>query len=262
MHDIIYKIFMAKLEDIKILFEDGDIVVVDKPAGVMVHEDGKEKKWPILTDWFLEKYPDSKNVGQDIENDNGEIIKRPGVVHRLDRDTSGAIVLCKTQESYEFLKAQFKNREVEKTYNAFCYGHMKYEEGIVEKEIGRSKQFGKWTAISNSLRGTTREAVTEYKVLINGNNFCFLELKPKTGRTHQIRVHMQFLNNPVVADVMYAGKKAEAEGVENLFFKRQALHAKKIKFKKMDGEFIEVESELPKDFQIAYKFLDEISNIC
>ncbi len=253
---------MSKLDNIKILFEDDDILVVDKPAGVMVHEDGKAKKWPVLTDWFLEKYPESARVGQDIETDSGEVIQRPGIVHRLDRETSGVMIVCKNQESFEFVKEQFKNREVEKTYNAFCYGEMRFEEGSVDKEIGRSKQFGKWTAMANSLRGTSRDALTKYKTLISGNNFSFVELMPKTGRTHQIRVHLQFLQNPVVADKMYAGKRAENEGVENLFFKRQALHAKKIKFRKMDGQLIEVESELPKDFQIAYKFLDEISNIC
>lgn len=250
------------LENIKILFEDDDYVVVDKPAGVMVHGDGKENKWPLLTDWFLEKYPDSKNVGQEIETDSGETIPRPGIVHRLDRETSGVIILCKNQEAFELVKSQFKNREVEKTYNAFCYGHMKSDQGVIEKEIGRSKQFGKWSAIPNSIRGTSRDALTNYKVLINGNNFAFVELKPKTGRTHQIRVHLQFLNNPVVADKMYAGKKAESEGVENLFFKRQALHAKKIRFMNTKGQSVEVESELPSDFKIAYNFLDEISNIC
>lgn len=234
------------MQNIKIIFENDEVLAVDKPAGLVVHSDGKTKE-PSLTDWVFEKYPEMESVGEKAVYD-GKEIARPGVVHRLDRETSGVIVLAKTQESFENLKKQFQEREIEKTYNAFVYGAVKNEEGTIDRPIGKSKSdFRKWSA-QRGARGEMREAVTEYKVLKKNKEFSYLEIFPKTGRTHQIRVHLKAINYPVVCDKLYAPKRESA-----LRFERLALHACSLTFSLLNGEKVTVEAELPEDFQNALK---------
>jgi len=258
---------------IKILYEDKDILVIDKPSGISVHPDGKSKERTI-TDWVLKNYPRMKNVGEPIFFEEKEI-KRPGIVHRLDKDTSGVLVLAKNQKAYEFLKNQFKNREVKKTYNAIVSGCVKNDHGIINKPIGRSPSDFRRRLAGRGARGELREAITEYKVLkrfeapisknfsscalprVRGGTlgeknfqksslakFTFLEVKPKTGRTHQIRVHMKFLNYPVVCDSLYDPKGFCPKDISRL-----ALHAKSIEFKDLKGKVIKIESKLPKEFK-------------
>src|SRR3990167_5701413 len=124
-----------------ILYEDSDILVINKPAGLVVHSDGRTKE-PSVSEWFVEKYPESKDVGEKM----GEI-ERPGVVHRIDRETSGALILAKTKEGHAFLKEQFQNREIEKVYHAFVYGNLKDDRGTINLPIGKSaSDFRKWSA--------------------------------------------------------------------------------------------------------------------
>jgi 23S rRNA pseudouridine1911/1915/1917 synthase len=234
--------------EIPIIFENDEVLVVDKPAGLVVHSDGKTKE-PNLTDWVVEKYPMVVDVGEPAVYD-GKEIARPGIVHRLDRETSGVIMLAKTQESFENLKKQFQDREMEKTYNAFVYGSVKNEEDTIDRPIGKSKSdFRKWSA-QRGARGVMREAVTDYKVLEKNKDFSYVEVSPKTGRTHQIRVHFKAINYPVVCDKLYAPKRDCALG-----FDRLALHAKSITFSLLNGESVTVEADLPKDFQEAVKML-------
>lgn len=236
------------MDKITILFEDEHIVAIDKPAGLMVHGDGKHD-YPVVTDWFTERYPDSVNVGEEpIETDHG-LITRPGVVHRLDRDTSGVMLLAKTDAGHAHLKQQFQNRTVIKTYAAVVYGQMKQDQYVVGVPIGRSRNFGRWTAIPKSLRGSTREAETEITVLERsdrGDGYSLVEAQPKTGRTHQIRVHLQYLNHPIVADPLYAGKRNVPEN--NLGFDHLALHAQSITFENIDGDAVTTISPVPDDF--------------
>jgi 23S rRNA pseudouridine1911/1915/1917 synthase len=246
-----------KKETIEILYEDKNIVAINKPAGLVVHADGRTQE-PTLVDWILEKYPDIKEVGEPLvinkEKANQQVVYRPGIVHRLDRDTSGVLVIAKTQESFEYLKSQFQFRETEKIYNAFVYGEMKEDDGVIDRPIARSKKdFRLWSA-QRGARGEAREAVTHYKVLKRtdvGNinkGFTYIEVSPKTGRTHQIRVHMKAINHPVVADVLYAPKQKPALG-----FKRLALHARSITFTNLDNKPITVEAPFPEDFIEAQK---------
>ena len=224
---------------ITILYEDADVVVVNKPAGLVVHADGKTVE-PALTDWVLENYPETKGVGEPTKLSNGKMIDRSGIVHRLDRETSGVMVVAKNQKAFEFLKKQFQEREMEKTYRAFVYGEVKNDEGVIDRPIARStSDFRKWTA-QRGRRGREREAVTEYKVLARtpappvggaGNSdFSFLDVRPKTGRTHQIRVHFKAISHPVVCDKLYAPKRECGLG-----FTRLALHAFSLKFRLPTG---------------------------
>lgn len=224
---------------IKILYEDANILAIDKPSGIAVHADTKSKEQTIV-DWILKKYPKMKNVGEPM----GEIA-RPGVVHRLDKETSGVLLLAKNKKAHEFLKKQFQNREIKKTYLAVVDGWVKNERGIINKPIGRSpKDFRRYSA-GRGARGEMREAITRYRVLKRfenkkGNKFTYLEVRPKTGRTHQIRVHMKYINHPIVYDKLYNPKGACPK---NIF--RLALHAQAIEFKNLKNEIIKVESTLP-----------------
>ncbi|MEK7572656.1 MAG: RluA family pseudouridine synthase [Patescibacteria group bacterium] len=256
---------------IKILYEDSNILAIDKPSGILVHPDQKSKEKTIL-DLFLKKYPK-------IE-----------IVHRLDKETSGVMLLAKNKKTYEFLKSQFsapaleiaqggladRQNRIKKTYIAIVNGWVKNDHGIINKPIGRSPKDFRRHLAGRGVRGELREAITEYKVLkrfeleaedcnffyargsqpVLGEGrsakknynaplkFSYLEIHPKTGRTHQIRVHMKYLNHPVVCDSLYNPKGACPLGLNRL-----ALHAKSIEFKNLKGKIVKVESPLPKKFK-------------
>jgi 23S rRNA pseudouridine1911/1915/1917 synthase len=196
----------------------------------------------------LKNYPDTKDVGESLVLSDGTIIKRPGIVHRLDRDTSGILLIAKNQESFLNLKEQFQNRTIQKSYRAFVYGEMKEIEGVIDRPIGRStNDFRKWSA-QRGARGKMREAITEYKVLNKKDGFSYVEVNPKTGRTHQIRVHFKAINHEIVCDKLYAPKKECALG-----FERLALHSYSIEFNLIGGKRLNLEAELPNDFKNALK---------
>ncbi|HAS80688.1 MAG: Pseudouridine synthase, RluA family [Candidatus Nomurabacteria bacterium GW2011_GWE1_32_28] len=235
---------------IKILYEDSNILAIDKPSGISVHPDGRSKE-KTISDWFLKNYPKAKNVGGSIFVD-GKEIKKPGIVHRLDKETSGVLLLAKNQKAYEFLKSQFKNREIKKIYNAVVLGSIKDDRGTIRKPIGRSGNDFRKRLAGRGARGELREAITEYTVLKRFENkkikFTYLEVRPKTGRTHQIRVHMKFINHPVVCDSLYNPNQPFPEG-----FKRLGLHAKSVEFKDLKGNIHKIESPLPREFQKVLK---------
>lgn len=237
----------------QIIYEDSDILVINKPAGLVVHGDGRTEEY-TLCDWILEKYPNIKEVGEPMTLNNGKVIYRPGIVHRLDRETSGAMVIAKNQESFDFLKNQFKDRDVHKTYMAFVYGHIKKDDETIDRPIGRSRSdFRKWSA-QRGARGEMRDAVTEYKVIERGGKkgeeATFVEIKPLTGRTHQIRVHFKAINHPIVADYLYAPQLKSILG-----FERTALHARYLEIDCQDGEKRQFEAPLPEDFNRALELL-------
>ena len=251
---------------IKIIYEDEYILALDKPSGLLVHTDGRSKE-KTLVDWINENYPKLKEVGEEQTLQNGEKIQRPGIVHRLDRDTSGIIIVAKTKETYQFLKEQFQDRKVQKIYNAVVWGNFSPDkiEGVIEKPIGRSaSDFRKWSA-EYGAKGELREAVTEYKVLVQNKDFSFLEVRPKTGRTHQIRVHLKSISHPVVCDKLYGRNNPPNPpyikgGIEdtNLGFDRLALHALSIKLELPNGTHITIESPLPKEFENALNLFKNV----
>ncbi len=250
---------------ISILYEDDDILVINKPAGLVVHSDGRTKE-PTLVDWILKKYPKIKGVGDPLMVNGKKLMVpadlRPGIVHRLDRETSGALVIAKTQAAFFSFKRQFKKQEIHKTYHAFVYGRVKHDDGLIDRPIARSRANPVLWSATRGRKGEDREAVTEYRVLaratfssknLNGQvrdrDFSLLELYPRTGRTHQIRVHLKAINYPVVADKLYS-KNEPALG-----FKRLALHSRAISFLLSSGKRITVEAPYPKDFEAALKIL-------
>lgn len=234
---------------IQIIYEDEVLLVVNKPAGIPVHEDGRETMY-TLVDWVRETRPEMEEVGETMVLQNGKEIHRPGVVHRLDMDTSGVLVLAKTQDAFAYIKEQFKNRNTEKEYRAFVWGEIQEVTGTVDKPIGRSqKDFRLWT--THVPKGKkVREAVTRWMVRGTKNGFSYLSLMPKTGRTHQIRVHMKAIGHPVVGDTRYAPDKKHALG-----FTRHALHAFAITLSHPNGATMVFEAPLPEDFLNAQKEL-------
>lgn len=240
---------MKIIPQIDILYEDKDILALNKPVGFIVHPDGRSKG-PFLTDWIIENYPKTKKVGEPIETKEYGIIERPGIVHRLDRDTSGVILIAKTKKGYESLKKQFQDRTITKKYLTFVYGEIKDQYGIINRPIGRSpKDFRRWSA-TRGARGEMRPAETWYTLLAYRVGYSFLEVEPRTGRTHQIRVHFKAINHPIVSDTLYASEKPSALG-----FKRNALHAYSIEFEDTKGKRILVKAPIPKDFKNAFKEL-------
>lgn len=238
-------------EDPQIIYEDDYLVAVDKPTGLLVHPDGFEHQ-NCLTNWIIKRYPEIKDVGETMRLSSGQEIERPGVVHRLDRDTSGAILIARTEESFLYLKSLFKNRMIKKTYHSFVYGTIKTDRERIERPIGKSaKDFRLWSA-QRGARGKLREAVTDYAVVERGERGSFLEITPVTGRTHQIRVHMKAVNHPIVCDPLYAPKREPILG-----FKRLALHASRLELKGLDGKDLLIQSSLPDDFVFA---LDSLKN--
>ncbi len=236
--------------DISILYEDKDIVAVNKPAGIVIHPDGKSKG-PFLTDWILENYPKTKNVGEPVETKEFGIIERPGIIHRLDRDTTGVLLIAKTKIGHSTLKEQFQERTLTKKYLTFVYGEIKDRFGIINRPIGRSpNDFRRWSA-TRGARGELRDAETWYTLLAYRAGFSFLEVEPKTGRTHQIRVHFKAVNHPVVCDGLYAPEKI-LEKPDALGFKRNALHAYSIEFTNCAGKKVMVKAPVPDDFSNAF----------
>lgn len=235
-----------------ILYEDTDVLVINKPAGLIVHSDGRTKE-PSVAEWALERYPGLASVGEPWTSPQGEVIPRPGVVHRLDRGTSGVMILAKTTEAHTFLKEQFQDRSTEKAYRAFVYGHTEKEGGLIEAEIVRIRSSPpRWGVERGGEEKKHRAAITLWKTLLRGEDSetgeraSYLEVRPRTGRTHQIRVHLKHINHPVVCDPLYARGRASTLG-----FSRTALHALSLAITLPSGERRTFEAPLPADFTTA-----------
>ncbi len=245
----------------EIIYESDAYVVINKPAGLVVHSDGITDE-PSVVDWFIHTYPESIHVGESaIREHKGEdlVLQKSGVVHRLDRDTSGVMILARTQESFEFLKSKFQEHAIRKEYHAFVYGHVKQDEGIIEAPIGKSRSDFRRYSASHGARGILRPAETAYRVVRRfmddkGNPFSFVIFYPHTGRTHQIRVHAKYMNHPLVGDALYSGKRIH-EGT--LGFARQALHARSISWVDSDHRELSYEAQYPSDFKEVLSNISE-----
>jgi len=241
--------------DIPILYEDDNLLVVNKPAGLVVHGDGRSKD-ETLVDWLIEKYPDLKLVGESMLGPKGEEILKPGIVHRLDKDTSGVLVVAKNQTTYQVLKEQFQNHLIKKTYRLLVTGEFKQvegEEGTIDLPIGRSKKDPRIRVARLKSPSKLRDAITDYKILKKFKGFTYVEAYPKTGRTHQIRVHFKAIGHPLAGDSLYGSNLPTLPGLN-----RQALHAYCLEFSLQDKKF-KIEAPLPADFQTA---LESLKNLC
>jgi|SRR5680860_122277 len=235
-----------EIPKIAILYEDQNVIVLDKPAGVLSQE-ATSSKSPCLTDFLLNYCPEIKNVG---ESEN-----RCGIVHRLDKDTSGVIIVAKNEESFLFLKKQFQERGVQKMYTALVYGKMKEKEGNIDLKIGRSRSKPNMQTVIDSERKMeikSRDALTFYKVKEIFPNYTLLEVFPKTGRMHQIRVHLKAIGYPIVGDQKYFFKKYADK---KILLERQFLHASELRIKLPNGKLTVFKSELANDLQ---KFMNKI----
>jgi len=228
----------------KIIFQNKDFIVIDKPAGLAVHS-GVGTSDPTLVDFLLKKFPEIKGVG-----DEPEI--RPGIVHRLDKETSGVMVVARNQKSFEHLKNLFRGRKVEKKYLAVVHGRLKEKEGRIEGEMGRSKKdFRKMALVRGKISvRKERYSLTRYKVKKEFDDFSLLEVYPATGRMHQIRVHLHAIGHPVAGDKKYFFKNSlpRRQASENTSAERMLLHAASIGFTGPNGEKYFFESEAPKGF--------------
>lgn len=234
------------------IFENNEVLVINKPSGLVVHNDGKTKE-KSLVDWLLSHYPEIKDVGEPGRDSMGNEILRSGIVHRLDRETSGVMLVARSQDSFYNLKEQFKEHKIQKTYEAIVWGEMKNDEGTIDRPISRSSSdFRKWTAQRGG-RGEQREAVTDYKVLNRSKGYSLVEVRPKTGRTHQIRVHFKAINYPLVGDKLYGPDKENDLNMERL-----ALHSLNVKFSLLDGETVEFTAPYPTDFKKAREILQTV----
>ncbi len=229
--------------EIKTIYEDKNVLVVDKPAGVVVFDETLNGSALLSHSSLIEKltgkYPELKNAGES---------PRYGIAHRLDKDTSGILLVAKTSEALIFFQKQFKNRGVEKKYMALANGVIKEDEIRVETLIGRSpmdKRKQKAYDISDPKSEGKREAVTVIKVLERFQDFSLLEVEIKTGRRHQIRCHLSYIQHPIAGDKLYGFKNSKTpEGL-----KRQFLHAAYLKIQLPDGQIKELKSELPEDLK-------------
>lgn len=243
---------IERMDEIRVIYEYPEFLAVYKPAGVLVHtphlkntqlrraaHDGS-----TLVDWVLARYPEVANVGDDP-------VTRPGIVHRLDRETSGVLIVARTQEFFEYLKKQFQAHKVTKTYAALVYGRVAARTGVIDAPISL-----KTGSLKRTVRGgaMTKEAVTEYRVedyfilrhAQDGRgdddtpeHFTLLSVYPKTGRTHQIRVHLASIRHPIVGDALYTKRKDPFQ------LGRQFLHAESLEFVLPSGEKMKIEVGLP-----------------
>lgn len=232
------------LKQISVITETKDALVVNKPAGLIVHSDGRTEE-PNLCDWIMNEYPDIAGVGEPIQREGKEDIPRPGIVHRLDRETSGVLVIARTQKAYRHIKQQFKEREVKKQYDVFVYKEITNPTFTVDDTIGRSSgdDFRKYS-VPPYIRGEPRPAQTDFVVQEATSKATYLSAYPKTGRTHQIRVHMKSIHHPIICDSLYASGKECFWGLN-----RQALHARRITFQLPDGQSIGAEVDLSTDLK-------------
>jgi 23S rRNA pseudouridine1911/1915/1917 synthase len=215
---------------LNILYEDDDLIVVDKPAGLTVHP-APGHPGHTLVNALLSHLPHLADSGDAL---------RPGIVHRLDKDTSGVMLVAKNSQAQADLSAQFKSHTVSKSYIVLVRGHLTPENGIIEADIGRDPSHRQRMAVVSK----GREARTEYQVIRYIRDYTLLEVRPRTGRTHQIRVHLAAIGFPVVGDKIY--------GVKSPFLGRQFLHASRLGFRlPATGEYVEFKSELPEDLKQA-----------
>ncbi len=232
------------MDKIEIIFANEHFLAINKPACLLVHEDGHTEEETVV-DWLLENYPKAKGVGEPRIL-NGKEIERSGIVHRLDKDTSGIMLLALNQKTFAELKQLFLERKVKKEYQAIVYGTMKDKWGTIDRPIGRNAKDFRLRSAERGARGKLRESVTEWEQLkvgeYEGEKFAHLCLRPKTGRMHQLRVHLKAVDHPIVGDELYAGMRKDQSN--NLNLGRLALHAHKLSFE-IDNEKYELEADLP-----------------
>ncbi len=227
----------------EIISDATDYLIINKPAGLLVHETTNDDE-PTLVDWLLEKYPDLKKIGEDPS--------RPAIVHRLDKGVSGLMVVPKTQAMFDHLKSQFKARRIQKEYTALVHGKPKKLEGEIDFNIDRSIKGHKMVAVplsgkADKLRG--RKAITKFEIIQLFTGYTLLKVRPETGRTHQIRVHLNAYGLPIVGDPLYKPKKLK----KTISLDRIFLHATSLAFFDLTNKWQKYKSPLPFELENILK---------
>lgn len=219
------KIKIPKIK-LPIIYEDDDVIVINKPIGVLAHSKGEYNPEATVASWLADRYIGDKN-------------ERSGIVHRLDRLTSGVMILAKNEAAAQWLQKQFSTRKARKTYLAIVDGSLNHESAIIDLPIRRNPK----NPQSFKVDAGGKQAITEYRVLTTQNNFSLIELRPTTGRTHQLRVHLSHLGHPIVGDSLYHGKPSD----------RLYLLAKKLEITLPSKERKTFEVDTPNEFKILIK---------
>lgn len=226
-----------------VIYEDENFLAVNKPSGLITHPKNEDDHSQSVAGWILDNHPSIRGVG--------EYADRPGIMHRLDKETSGILIIAKDQTTYNYFKNLFQTRSIKKTYIALVIGHPKQERGIIDAPMGRIGM-KRTTLPRHGKLKDEKSAITEYTVTKKFTNYSLLELSPKTGRTHQLRVHLKHIGCPIAGDVLYAPKDARRPvGLDHLF-----LHAKSISFTAPNGQAMTLEAELPGDLQKVINTLE------
>lgn len=227
-----------------VIAETDDFLVLNKPAGLSMHPVRKGQR-NTLTDWLSTRYPHIVGVG--------EVPERPGMVHRLDKDTSGIVLIAKHQKAFMALKSLFQERKIRKEYLALVYGTVASPSGVIDKPLGRVKGSIRRATPDGkrTFGGALREAETEYVLHTRYPQYDLLSIKPKTGRTHQIRVHLASLGHPIVGDKLYRFKEHRQDPLVPPF---QLLHAESVRFR-LSGKNYRFEAPLPAYFQDTLSIL-------
>lgn len=221
--------------DIPIIYEDDDVVVIDKPTGVLSHAKGTLHNEPTVATWLKSHFARSNLARAGVVDEEFWESNRAGIVHRLDRVTSGVMICAKNEVAQAHLQKQFADRKTKKTYVALISGKLDEPNGTIDVPIERNPK--EPATFRPGVNG--KSAQTEYSVLEAGLANSLVELRPFTGRTHQLRVHMQYMNHPIIGDVLYGGEPAS----------RLYLHAKSLEITLPNRKRMTFESLVPKDFK-------------
>ncbi len=232
--------------------------MIDKPSGLLTHPVNRTDTSDSVVGWVTQKYPKIKEVQDKHGKAVGQWVDlRPGIVHRLDKETSGLLIIAKNQVAFDYLKRQFQERKIQKTYIALVHGKIKNKSGTIDAPVGKlgTRQT---TRIHGKKELTEKTALTEYKMLgyyVHGPEaYTLVEVFPKTGRTHQIRVHLKSIGHPVVCDPFYGGKNNVCPPELGRLF----LHAQKLAFTTPTGKALALEIDLPANLAAFLEILSKI----
>ena len=232
----------AKPEDIPldIVYEDGDIAVINKPKGMVVHPAAGHYSGTLVNALMY-------HCGRDLSGING--VLRPGIVHRIDKDTTGSVIACKNDKAHRCIAEQLKEHSINRRYRAICFGELNQEEGTIDQPIGRHPNDRKKMAVNHQ---NGKRAVTHYRVLQRFQGYTYIECVLETGRTHQIRVHMASIGHPLLGDEVYSNRKSPFK------LQGQTLHAKTLGFiHPTTGEYLEIDAPLPEYFEHLLTVLEK-----
>ena len=234
----------------QIIYDGGDFFVINKPAGLITHQKNIDDKQPSVVDWVVENYPELKNIVEPFVA-SGHKTSRAGLVHRLDKDTSGLMLIAKNNETFFYFKNLFQTRKIQKRYLALVHGRPKEPKGKISSPLGRIG-LKRTTRVEGKKIIDPKEAETEYKTVKNYDNFTLLELTPKTGRTHQLRVHLNSIGHPITGETIYGFKKLSPP----LDLNRLFLHAYKLEFTTPTNKSLSLEIDLPEELQKVLNMLE------